>query len=100
MGKKDISKLETIIWVIVGVVIIGSLLGVPTEWINVAVEWSVSLFVVTVMSIVAGSFVEAFTGDFLKKIMLNIPITDDLSISVSLFTITTFIAKYWLFRRF
>jgi hypothetical protein len=50
-----------------------------------------------ILSIVAGSLIEAFTGNILKIIFINIPITNNINISVSAFLIATLLVKYQLF---
>ena len=49
------------------------------------------------LSAIVGSLVEAFTGSFLKKIFLNIPIYGDFSFSISAFTVATLVVRVLLF---
>jgi hypothetical protein len=96
---EDVNKLWWIIIAIVVVAVIAGLLGIPsmiTEWL---IQWLVSMIVGGVMSIVAGELVEAFTGDWLKKISLNFSIFG-LEVSLSAFLVATVLVKFWLFRSF
>lgn len=97
MKDDKTDKLKLILSLIVLVAVLGSLYNIPTDLTNQIIEWLVSIFISSVFSILAGSLVEAFTGDMLKKLFLNIHITDDVTISISLFTIATFLVKFWLF---
>jgi len=100
MNEEDKNKLQLIILLIVLVAITGAFLGIPQDWTNQIIQWLVSAFIGTVFSMVAASFVEAFTGDLLKKILITIEITDDIKFSISLFAIATIIVKYLLFHQF
>jgi hypothetical protein len=53
-----------------------------------------------IFSIITASLIEAVTGDSLKKILINITITNEIKFSISLFTIATIIMKYMLFKQF
>lgn len=98
MDTRDLEeKLKLIILIIVFVAIIGTYLGLSSGTINWIIEWLISIFIGLLLSAVAGSLVEAFTSNFLKVIFLNIPIYGDFSISISAFTIATFIVKILLF---
>jgi len=94
---EDIDKLRLIILLFVLVAIVGTYLGVPFTVINQINEWLISIFTGMVISLVVNSFVEALTGDILKKYLITIPITGRIKISISLFTIATIIVKYWWF---
>jgi len=94
---EDIDKLRLIILLFVLVAIVGTYLGVPFTVINQINEWLISIFTGMVISLVVNSFVEALTGDILKKYLITIPITARIKISISLFTIATIIVKYWWF---
>jgi hypothetical protein len=52
-----------------------------------------------IFSIITASLIEAVTGDSLKKILINITITNEIKFSI-LFTIATIIMKYMLFKQF
>lgn len=95
-SEKEIDKLRLIIYLIALVAVIGAFLGIPTHITELAIQWLVSVFIGLVFSLVAGSLVEAFTGDLLKTITLTIPIKG-FNISISAFAIATFIVKVWLF---
>ncbi len=90
------KKLELIIYLIVLVAVLGAVFNIPSALTNLAVQWLISAFIGSVCSLVAGSIVEAITGDLLKKITLTISI-DDFQISITAFAIATFIVKVWLF---
>ena len=94
---EDIDKLRLIILLFVLVAIVGTYLGVPFTVINQINEWLISIFTGMVISLVVNSFVEALTGDILKKYLITIPITGRIKISISLFTIATITVKYWWF---
>jgi len=95
--KKLEDKLNLIIVLIVIVAIVGAYLGLSTEAINQVIEWLISIFIGILLSSVAGSLIEAFTGNLLKKIFLNIPIYGKFKVSISAFAITTFVVKVLLF---
>ena len=95
MDSKE--KLKLIIYLIVIVAIVGSFLGLSSNTTNMIIQWLVSVFVGILTSFIVGRLVEAFTGDLLKIILLNIPITDDFSISISVFVITVIVVKFLLF---
>ena len=97
VNDEDVDKLRLIILLIVLVTIAGTYLGVPFSVTNQINEWLISIFTGMVISLVVNSFVEALTGDILKKILITIPITERVKISVSLFTIATIVVKYWWF---
>lgn len=82
---------------IVFVAVFGSLYNIPANLTTQIIQWLISIFIGAVFSIIAGSFVEAFTGDLLKNLFLNIPITENINFPISLFAIATFIVKSWLF---
>lgn len=96
MSNRDVNKLKLIIYAIVVIAIVGAFLNIPASLTNTAIQWLVGAFAGLVCSIVAGSLVEAFTGDLLKKIALNIEIYG-LGLSITAFAIATFIVKIWLF---
>ena len=93
--RLDVLKLIIVLIAIVG--IFGALYDIPVDLTNQIIQWLVSIFVSLVFSILAGSLVEAFTGDILKTLFINIPITDDINISLSLFFIATLLVKFLLF---
>jgi len=94
---KGEEKLQLIIYLIVIIAIVGSILGLSVNTTNMIIQWLLSIFIGILTSIVAGYLVEGFTGNLLKKILINIPITDDFSISISVFVITVLIVKFLLF---
>jgi len=94
--KKDEEKLNLIISIIIIVVVVGALLGISAEAIEKIVELLVSVFIGIMLSMVAGSLVEAFTGNILKTILIPIKIKG-FKFSISVFVIVTFIVKVLLF---
>jgi hypothetical protein len=96
MGNNKTSKLELIIYLIVLVAFLGAIFNIPAALTNWIIQYLVSMFIGSVFSLVAGSLVEAFTGDFLKKISLIIKI-GDFKFSITALAIATFIVKVWLF---
>jgi hypothetical protein len=96
MAKKDVNKLELILYAIVLVAIVGAFLNIPSWLTNGVIQWLIGAFTGLVFSIVAGSLVEAFTGDLLKKIALNIEFRG-IGFSITIFAIATFVVKIWLF---
>lgn len=98
MPNDRVDILRVIVILIVAVAIVGSLIGLPSDIINQIIEWLVSIFISATFAILAASLVEAVSGDLLKKyVLLNIKITENLSMSISLFTVATIIVKYLLF---
>lgn len=94
--KKDEEKLRLILYLIIVVVIVTTFLGISTEIIETIVELLVSIFIGVLLSMVAGSLVEAFTGNLLKTILIPINIKG-FKFSISVFVIVTFIVKVLLF---
>jgi len=88
--------LEVILYLVVLVAVVGSVLDIPTFFTDLAIQWLTSALVGCLLSLVAGTLVEAFTGDFLKKITLTFEIMGR-NISISAFAVATLIAKVWLF---
>jgi hypothetical protein len=97
---EDIDKLRLVILIIVLVTVAGTYLGISSSTINQINNWLISIFTGMVISLVVNSFVEALTGDFLKKILITIPITEKIKFSISLFTVATLVVRYWLFGSF
>lgn len=96
MSIRDINKLKLILYTIVLIAVAGVFLNLPIWFTNGAIQWLVGAFAGLVCSIVAGSLIEAFTGDLLKKIAVNIEI-HGFEFSITVFAIATFIVKIWLF---
>jgi len=99
MAKTDElkGKIQLAITVLMCILIVGTLLGISAGTMNFIVGLFTSAIVGMFLSFIAGSLVEAFSGDTLKKYFLNIPITDDFSISVSFFFIATALVKLLIF---
>lgn len=96
MRKKDSDKLMLILYGIVLVAVLGAFLNIPLALTNTIIQWLVGAFIGSVLSLVAGYLVEAFTGNLLKKIALNINI-HGFEFSITAFAVATFIVKIWLF---
>lgn len=97
VNMKGEDRLQLIIYLIIFVAIAGSVLGLSADTTNKIIQWLLSIFVGILLSMVVGYLVEGFTGNILKKILITISITDDFSVSISAFAITTFIVKILLF---
>lgn len=95
-GNNRTRNLELILYLIVLVAFLGAVFKIPSALTNMVIQWLVGMFVGSVLSLVAGSLVEAFTGDILKKITLTFDI-GDFHVSITVFAIATFIVKVWLF---
>ena len=89
-------KLKLTIYLIVLVAVLSGLFNIPSHITDRVIQWLVSGFVGSVCSLVAGSLVEAFTGNILKTISLTISIKD-FNMSISAFAISTAIVRLWLF---
>ena len=96
MKKDDIEKLKIPIYLIVLVAIIGAFFNIPLALANWVIQYLVSAFIGSIFSLIAGTLVEAFTGDFLKKIALTFEIFG-FQFSFTVFAIAVFIVKVWLF---
>lgn len=94
--NREHSTPELIIYAILVVAIVGALLNIPQWLTNGVIQLFVSAFVGSLLSLVAGSLVEAFSGDQLKKIALNIEIYG-FEFSITAFAIATIIVRIWLF---
>lgn len=93
-GTDNITRL---IYALVIVVIVLSLIGASQGTIDFVVKLFVSAIAGAVTSLVAGTIIEAFTGDVLKAIIIPIRI-GDFEFSVSLFFVATLILKFLIFR--
>jgi hypothetical protein len=96
MNKDDIEKLKIPIYLIVLVAIIGALFNIPSALTNWVVQYLIGAFIGSIFSLIAGTLVEAFTGDLLKKIALTFKVFG-FQFSFTVFAIATFIVKVWLF---
>ncbi|MCW4023340.1 MAG: hypothetical protein NWF02_09300 [Candidatus Bathyarchaeota archaeon] len=96
MSKKEIQKIENIFYIIIALAIVFALLHVPDDITNWVLNALVGLVVSSVCSVVAGSLVKAFTGDWLKKIAINKKIFG-INFSITIFAIVTFIVEKWIF---
>lgn len=90
------KELEKILYLIVIVAIVGALFNIPSFLTNLAIQWLISSFIGSVFSLIAGTLVEAVTGDFLKTISFTVEIKG-FHFSITAFALTTFIVKVWLF---
>jgi hypothetical protein len=94
--EEGVKKLELIVYLIILVAFLGAAFNIPWALTNWIIQWLISALIGSVFSLVAGAIVEAFTGDFLKKITLTISI-GSLRFSITAFALATFIVKVWLF---
>lgn len=94
--EEGARKIELIIYLIIIVVFLSAVFNIPAFVTNWIVQWLISAIIGSVFSLVAGVIVEAFTGDFLKTIAINIEI-GGFKFSVTAFAVATFIVKVWLF---
>lgn len=88
--------LELIVYLIILVAFLGAVFNTPSTLTNLLIQWLVGALIGSVVSLVSGYLVEAFTGDLLKKLTLTISI-GDFDVSITAFAIATFIVKVWLF---
>lgn len=95
--EKFSNTIQLFLAIIIAVSFLGAYFGISSNTINAINEWIISLMVGFILSFISGSLVEAFSGDFFKKISLNIPIYKKIKFSISAFTIATFIVKIVLF---
>lgn len=79
------------------VVLALSLLGASQGTIDFVVSLFTSAIVGAVTSLVAGTIIEALTGDALKKVLIPVRI-GPFEFSVSLFLIATIVLKFSIFR--
>jgi hypothetical protein len=94
--EEGAKKIELFLYLIIVVVLLGAFFNIPEFITNWIVQWLIGAIVGSVFSLVAGTIVEAFTGDFLKKIAINIEIRG-FNFSFTAFAIVTLIVKIWLF---
>jgi hypothetical protein len=94
-GKGE-DKLTLILYLIILVAFLGAVFNIPAALTNWVIQYLIGAFVGSIFSLVAGALVEAFTGDLLKKITLTFKILG-YNVSLTVFTIVTFIVKIWLF---
>ncbi|MCK4496816.1 MAG: hypothetical protein KAU24_01370 [Candidatus Aenigmarchaeota archaeon] len=91
------DTIRTLILVLILIVVGGTYLGVSAETMSVIVDLFTKYVIIgAITSLVVGSLVEAFTGDYLKGILLNINIKG-LKFSVSVFFITVVVLKLLIF---
>ena len=83
------EKFEVIIGVIVLVAVVGALLNLPQNLVNLIISWLLSIGVGVILSGICGELIEAFTGDFFKQIFVNIEVWK-FHFSIPLFVILTF----------
>lgn len=94
--NKGIKQFEFVMWIIIGVAILGSFFGLSQNVISKIIEWLISIGIGILLSGISGGIVEAFSRDLLKRILIIIPI-GPFDFSLTLFAIITFIVKIWLF---
>lgn len=91
------EKIQLILGTLIIIAIVGTLYNWPTSIINLLINWAMAIMISLILSAVAGRLIESFSGDSLKNIFLIVKIWK-FDISISVFTILTFILKVWLFR--
>jgi len=95
-GNNKTRILELTVYFIILVAFLGAVFNIPFALTNIIIQWLIGIFVGSLCSLVAGTLVEAFTGDLLKTITITIEISD-FHISITVFAIVTFVVKIWLF---
>lgn len=97
-GKMNLKeKIQLVLGGVIIIAIIGTLYNWPTSIIDLLINWSMAIMISLILSAVAGKLIESFSGDLLKNIFLVVKIWK-FDVSISVFTILTFILKVWLFR--
>ena len=91
------EKIQLLLGVIIIIAIIATIYNWPTSIISLLINWSISIMLSLIISTIAGKLIESFSGDLLKNIFLVAKIWK-FDVSISLFTILTFILKVWLFK--
>ena len=74
MREKIEEELDKLVVLVIASAIVGSLIGLSAGIMNWIIEWLVSGTVGAIFSIITASLIESVTGDFLKKILINIKI--------------------------
>jgi hypothetical protein len=92
------TEIRNMFYALIGIVAVCVLLGIPTSIIGFIVGLFESMIIGALTSLVIGSLVEAFTGDTLKKIMLNVEIGDEYGFSISVFAVAVIVLKLFIFR--
>jgi len=96
--EEGAKKVELLVYLIILVVLLGAFFNIPMALTNYIIQWLISAIISSVFSLAAGAIIEAFTGDFLKTIALNIEIRG-FKFSITAFAIATLIVKVALFKR-
>jgi len=96
MNNDKTKPIVFILYLIIIVALLSALFNIPSAITNWIIQWLIGCLAGSIFSLVAGSIVEAFTGDLLKKITLTVSI-GGFQISLTAFAIATFIVKVWLF---
>ena len=96
--EEGTKKVELLVYLIILVVLLGVFFNIPMALTNYLIQWLTSAIISSVFSLAAGAIIEAFTGDFLKTIALNIEIRG-FKFSITAFAIGTLIVKVALFNR-
>jgi len=91
------DKLKLIIAIIFAFVVIGSYFNLPDDFIVWIINFLISIFIGFILSAFAERIVEAFTGDYLKKILIPFKLFG-IKFSISLFLIATIMVRILLFR--
>ena len=94
----DEKTIKNLFYILVVIVVGLSFLGVPSEIINFVIKIFIKYIILgAISSLVVGRLIEAFSGDILKKIFINLEIKG-IKISVSAFVITVLILKLFIFH--
>lgn len=98
MKKEELrERVRLILLILVAIVIVGTYLGLSQETMKFIINLFQSIIISTFLSFIAGSLIEAFSRDMLKKYFLVISIKDEFSVSISFFVIATILLKFILF---
>jgi len=97
MHRRLVDRVQLILVLVIIVTVVGAYLGISQRMVDQVVLWLVSLLIGAVMSFLAGSLVEAATGDWLKRVSIQWEIAGR-PVSVSLFVIVTLLVRFLLFK--
>jgi len=90
------NKIVLYFYAIIVVVFFSAVLGIPSLLTNWVVQFLISAMVSSIFSLVIGQLVEAFTGNWLKRIMLTVRIFG-YKFSVTAFAIVVYIIQTQFF---
>jgi hypothetical protein len=91
------ETIRTLLLILILIVVAGTYLGISPETMSFIVDMFTRYVIIgAITSLVVGNLVEAFTGDYLKGVLINIEIKG-INFSVSAFFVTVFILKMLMF---